>query len=101
MGILPRARGDDLDAMPVKIPAILPGGYTKALDSLGCEALLAKSRPDDRDDRQSMKSSTPYDEQMDSTPFGDATPAAMAGLAAPQDIEIDRGQRRVRADGGG
>jgi hypothetical protein len=48
-----------------------------------------------------MKSSTPYDEQMDSTPFGDATPAAMAGLAAPQDIEIDRGQRRVRADGGG
>jgi hypothetical protein len=43
----------------------------------------------------------PYDEQMDSTPFGDARPAAMAGLVASQDIEIDRGsQGRVRGDGG-
>jgi hypothetical protein len=48
-----------------------------------------------------MKSSTPYDEQMDSTPFGDAGPAAVTGQAAPQDIEIDRGsQGRVRGDGG-
>ena len=38
---------------------------------------------------------------MDSTPFGDAKPAAMAGLATPQDIEIDRGSHgRVRGDGG-
>ena len=43
----------------------------------------------------------PYEEQMDSTPFGDARPAAMAGLVAPQDIEIDGGsQGRVRDDGG-
>jgi hypothetical protein len=43
----------------------------------------------------------PYDEQMNSTPFGDARPAARAGLVAPQDIEIDRGsQGRVRGDGG-
>jgi hypothetical protein len=49
-----------------------------------------------------MKSSTPYDEQMDSTPFGDAGPAAVTGQAAPQDIEIDRGSHgRVRGDGGG
>lgn len=49
-----------------------------------------------------MKSSTPLDEQMDSTPFGDARSAAVTGRAAPQDIEIDRGSHgRVRGDGGG
>jgi hypothetical protein len=49
-----------------------------------------------------MKSSTPYDEQMDSTPFGDARPAEVTGHAAPRDIEIDRGSHgRVRGDGGG
>jgi hypothetical protein len=39
----------------------------------------------------------PHDEQMGSTPFGDADPTNSAGLAAPQDIEIDRGTHgRVR-----
>jgi hypothetical protein len=37
---------------------------------------------------------------MDSTPFGDAKPAPVAELAAPQDIEMDRGSDgRVRMDG--
>jgi hypothetical protein len=40
------------------------------------------------------------EEQMGSTPFGDANPAIVTGLAAPQDIEIDRGSHgRVRVDG--
>jgi hypothetical protein len=38
-------RRRDFDATPMKIPAILRGGYTKMLDSLGCEALVAKIRP--------------------------------------------------------
>lgn len=33
----------------------------------------------------------PNEEQMGSTTFGDATPAQVIGLAAPQQIEIDRG----------
>jgi hypothetical protein len=44
----------------------------------------------------------PYEEQMDSTPFGDVKPVTMPGLATPQDIEIDRGSHgRVSGDGGG
>jgi hypothetical protein len=43
MTILPRGLRCDCDATPMKIPAILPGGYTKMLDALGCEALVAKS----------------------------------------------------------
>jgi hypothetical protein len=39
----------------------------------------------------------PYDEQMGSTPLGDADQANSVGVAAPQDIEIDRGTHgRVR-----
>jgi hypothetical protein len=37
---------------------------------------------------------------MGSTPFGDANLAPTAGLAAPQDIEMDRGSDgRVKMDG--
>jgi hypothetical protein len=40
------------------------------------------------------------EEQMGSTPFGDANPAIVTGFAAPQDIEINRGSHgRVRVDG--
>jgi hypothetical protein len=71
------------------------------LDSLGCEALVANHRPCPSGRLAGDEVFNPYDEQMDSTPFGDARPAAMAGLVAPQDIEIDRGsQGRVRGDGG-
>jgi hypothetical protein len=42
----------------------------------------------------------PYEEQMGSTTWGDANPAAMTTwLAAPHNIAIDRGnQGRVRVD---
>jgi hypothetical protein len=71
------------------------------LDSLGCEALVANCRLRDRDDCLATKSSTAYDEQMDSIPFGGAKPAALTGQVAPQDIEIDRGSHgRVRGEGG-
>jgi hypothetical protein len=38
-----------------------------------------------------------YEEQMGSTPFGDAAPATVTGQAAPQHIAIDR-DSRVRVD---
>jgi hypothetical protein len=42
----------------------------------------------------------PYEKHMGSTTLGDANPAAMTGLAAPQNIEMDRGSHgRVRVDG--
>jgi hypothetical protein len=70
------------------------------LDSFECQALVAETRRDDHDGRSAKKFSTPHEEQMGSTPFGDADPAPTAGLAAPQDIEVDRGSDgRVRVDG--
>jgi len=39
---------------------------------------------------------------MGSTPYGNANPMTLIGLALPQDIEIDRdGYGRVRGDGRG
>ena len=71
------------------------------LDSLGCEALVANHRPCPSGRLAGDEVFNPYDEQMNSTPFGDARPAARAGLVAPQDIEIDRGSHgRVRGEGG-
>jgi hypothetical protein len=44
--------------------------------------------------------STFNDEQMGSTPFGDADPAHATGSATPQKLEFQRGDRgRVGADG--
>jgi hypothetical protein len=70
------------------------------LDSLECRALVAKCRAGDHDDRPAETFPTPNEEQMGSTPFGDAKPAPTAELAASQDIEMDRGSDgRVRMDG--
>jgi hypothetical protein len=70
------------------------------LDSSECRALLAGRRLGDHDGRPAETFPTPYEEQMGSTPFGDAKPAPTAELAASQDIEMDRGSDgRVRMDG--
>jgi hypothetical protein len=45
--------------------------------------------------------STPDEEHMGTTTFGNVTPAIMTGPALPQNIKINRaGVRRVRDDGG-
>jgi hypothetical protein len=42
----------------------------------------------------------PNEEHMGSTPYGNANPMTLIGLALPQDIEMDHdGGRRVRGDG--
>ena len=69
------------------------------LDSLECRELVAKCGRGDRSDRLTVDLN-PNEEQMGSTPFGDANPATGTGLAAPQHIEMDRGSHgRVRVDG--
>jgi hypothetical protein len=86
---------------PVKIPAIPRGDTKKCLTHLDVRLSDQKS-PDDCGQLSGDEvPQLPYEEQMDRTLFGDSKPAAMAGLAAPQDIEIDRGSHgRVRSDGG-
>ena len=43
---------------------------------------------------------TPDEKHMGSTPYGDANPMTLIGLALPQDIEIGRdGSGRVRVGG--
>jgi hypothetical protein len=70
------------------------------LDSSECRALLAECRLGDHDGRPAETFPTPNEEQMDSTPFGDAKPAPAAELAAPRNIKMDRGNGgRVRMDG--
>jgi hypothetical protein len=70
------------------------------LDSSECRALLAECRLGDHDGRPAETFLTPNEEQMGSTPFGDAKPAPAAELAAPQGIEMDRcSDGRVMVDG--
>jgi hypothetical protein len=46
------------------------------------------------------RQTNPDEEQMGSTPYGNANPAALTGTALPQDIKICRaGTCRVRVDG--
>jgi hypothetical protein len=69
------------------------------LDSLECRELVAKCSRGDRNDHLTADINS-NEEQMGSTPFGEANPATWTGLAAPQHIEMDRGSDgRVRVNG--
>jgi hypothetical protein len=48
----------------------------------------------------SVQDTNPDEESMGSTPYGNANPMTLIGLALPQDIEIGRaGYSRVRVGG--
>jgi hypothetical protein len=76
---------------------ILQGGYRKSLTPVWpapiCRLLCANIP-------FAAGKTNPDEEQMGSTPYGNANPAALTGTALPQDIKICRaGTCRVRVDG--